>query len=145
MRSIELQNCTLTNDGHVIILSIKDGALFDIAEIREMIRVATDLAENKPYVLLSDARVYFTITPEGRKISADKKEAPLLKANAVLVNNLPSRLVANFFANFNKPHFRFRVFTNEKKAMTWLLAAKARYLDREGKAGQDTQEVHLRQ
>ena len=123
MQRVELSYCTLSFDGTIVTLTINDGSLFDVEECREMIKIATRLANNKPYVLLSDARVYFTITPEGRKITADKKEAPLLKANAVIINNLPTRLIANFFGNFNKPHFKFKVFTNEKKAVQWLRAA----------------------
>ncbi|MGZ3900354.1 MAG: DUF7793 family protein [Bacteroidia bacterium] len=129
MQSIELSYCTLRFDGTMVVLSIKDGSVFDVAECREMIKMATRLADNKPYVLLSDARVYFSITPEGRKITADKKEAPLLKANAVIINNLPARLLANFFGNFNKPHFKFKVFTSEKKAVAWLKAAAAEIRD----------------
>lgn len=123
MQNVELPYCTLSFDGKIITLILKDGATFDVAECREMIQISTRLANNKPYVVLSDARAYFTITHEGRKVCSDKTEAPLLKANAVLINNLPARLLANFFGNFNKPHFKFKVFTSEKKALKWLKTA----------------------
>ncbi|MBA3665554.1 MAG: hypothetical protein H0W61_15305 [Bacteroidetes bacterium] len=122
MQHVEFPYGTMSYNGHMVILTIKEGAVFDVAECREMITTATRFAGNKPYVLLSDARVYFSITPEGRKVTADKNEAPLLKANAVIINNLPARLIANFFGKFNKPHFQFKVFTNEQKAVDWLMA-----------------------
>lgn len=71
-------------------------------------------------MILTDARVFFSITPEAKKMLADKNVNPLLKANAVVINNLPARLIANFFGNFYKPFFKFKVFTTIGKAKEWL-------------------------
>lgn len=120
MQPIELTYCTLSFTGNMVTLKIKDGAAVDAAEAAEIISTAIFLAQNKPYVILTDARVFFNVTPEAKKILADKNVNPLLKANAVVINNLPARLIANFFGNFYKPYFKFKIFTSIDKAKEWL-------------------------
>lgn len=124
MKQFEFSHATVEIRKGVVWLTFKESAELDVKEIRELTKAAETLSENKPYVLMVDARVHLTITSEARKISAEKKESPLLLANAVIVNNLPVRVTANFFSSFNKPHFAFKVFNDEKKALTWLLKQK---------------------
>ncbi len=121
MEQIDFPHTLVSYKEPVITLTFKEGAHLDIKEIRELIKAAEKLSGNKPYLIFSDTRVFLTITPEARKISAEQKEAPYLIANAVLLNNLPLKLTANFFLKFNHPHFKFKVFNNEKKAMKWLM------------------------
>jgi hypothetical protein len=121
MKEINFTYCTIKYKAPVIFITFREGSYIDVPETKEMIKATEELTGKKPYLLLSDARVFLTITPEARKVSADKKEAPFLIANAVLINNLPLTLTANFFLTFNKPHFKFKVFNNEEKAMKWLL------------------------
>jgi len=121
MEQIVYPHTTVELRDGVVWLNFKEGAELDVKEIRELVKAAETLSENKPYLLMSDARVHLTITSEGRKVAADKKEAPLLIANAAIINNLAVRVTANFFSSFNKPHFKFRIFNDEKKALIWLL------------------------
>ncbi len=121
MKPIEFPHSIVTYNDPVITIVFKEGATLDVPEIRELILASEKLSDKKPYLLFSDSRVFLTITPEARRVSALKIEAPYLIANAALINNLPLVLTANFFAKFNQPHFKFKMFTSEKKAMKWLL------------------------
>lgn len=120
MQRIELEYVTVENREGIIWLTFKEGADLDTGEVREFIGACNVLSKGEPYLLISDARVNLTITSDGRKTAADKKEVPNLIANAVLVNNFAVRLTANFFISFNKPHFKYRVFNNEARALNWL-------------------------
>ncbi len=124
MKQIEFSHTTVEIRDGVIWLIFKDNAEIDVKEVRELVKAAETLSGNKTYLLMSDVRVHLTITSEARKVAAEKKEAPFLVANAVIVNNLPVRVTANFFSSFNKPFFAFKVFSDEKKALTWLLKQK---------------------
>jgi hypothetical protein len=117
---IEFPYVTVEDRDGIIWLVFKEGADLDATQVREFVKASEKLSGGEPYLLLSDARVHLTISSEGRKVAADKKEVPNLVANAVLVNNLAVRLTANFFINFNKPHFKYRVFNDEVKALKWL-------------------------
>ena len=121
MNFIDLPHATIRYEAPVVYLTFKTDANLDVAEIRELIKATEKLTGKKPYLLLSDARVFINITPEARKVSADKNEAPYLVANAALINNLPLTLTTNFFIKFNRPHFKLKVFNDEKKALKWLL------------------------
>ena len=121
MGPIEFPHAIISYKAPVITIKFKEGSTLDVGEIRELIVAAEKLTNNRPYLLFSDVRVFLTITPEARKVSASKTEAPYLIANAALINNLPLALTANFFVKFNQPHFKFKMFNNEKKAMKWLL------------------------
>ncbi|MGZ3883327.1 MAG: DUF7793 family protein [Bacteroidia bacterium] len=117
----ELSHSIITYRKPVVFVRFKENAELDVAEVRELIKAVEKLTGNHRYLLLSDATGHVNITSEGRKISADKNEAPLMIANAAVVNNLAVKLTANFFASFNKPAFPFEVFNREEKALKWLL------------------------
>lgn len=120
MEKVELPYATLENRKGIIWLVIKEDADWDVKEIKEFTSVCEKLSNNKPYLLVTDARVNLSITSDARKAVASKEVSPLLVANAVLVNNTAVRLVANFFARVNKPHFKYKVFNGEEEALTWL-------------------------
>lgn len=105
----------------VVHFTFKEGAELGFPEIRELTACAEKLSGNKPYVVFSDARVNMSVTTEGRRVSADSKEAPLHRGSAVLVNNNMLKLAMNFFGNFKTPSFPFRAFTDKQKAIEWLL------------------------
>lgn len=112
--------CTLSYKAPIISIVFKKGAVMDVAEAKEMIVAAESMSGKKPYVLFSDIRNHVNITPEARKVSADKAMAPHVVANAVFTNNIALKLTANFFILINKPHFPVKVFTDRSKAMLWL-------------------------
>lgn len=121
MNEIEFPHSIVIYNPPVMFLNFKEGAELDVKEIKEMINAAETLSGKKPYLLLSDVRNQVEITPEGRKIAADKNESPCVLANAVLTNNLALKLTANFFIKINKPHFPLKVFNDYRKALKWLM------------------------
>ena len=124
MKKIELVYATLEKRDDFIWLIMKEDAELDVKEVIEFTSACEKLSGNKPYFLISDARVNLSITTEGRKAAASRKISPLLVANAVLVNNVAVRMVANFFTAVNKPHFKYKVFNEELEALTWLKKQK---------------------
>jgi hypothetical protein len=124
MKKAELSYATLEKRGDFIWLIIKEDAELDVKEVKEFTSMCEKLSGNKPYFLISDARVNLSITTEGRKAAASRTISPLLVANAVLVNNVAVRMVANFFTAVNKPHFKYKVFNEEQEALAWLKKQK---------------------
>ena len=120
MKKVELSYATLEIREGIIWLILKEDADLDVKEIKEFTAICEKLSGNKPYFLISDARVNLSITSDARKAAASKELSPLLVANAVLVNNVAVRMVANFFTAVNKPHFKYKVFNEETEALAWL-------------------------
>jgi hypothetical protein len=121
MKKAEFVHSTITYDPPVIYIVFKKGAKMDSAEALEMIAAAETLSGKTPYLMFSDIRNHVEISPEARKISAAKAEAPYVVANAVLTDNVALKLTANFFMKINKPHFPVKIFTDRSKAMSWLM------------------------
>ncbi len=124
MEKVDLSYATLENRDGVIWLIMKEDAELDVKEVKEFTAICERLSNGKPYFLISDARVNLNITSEARIAAASKDISPLLVANAVLVNNVAVRMVANFFTAVNKPHFKYKVFNQEEEALAWLKKQK---------------------
>jgi hypothetical protein len=120
MEQISFTHSTIFYNPPFMYLVLKEGAELDVEQMRELIAAAEKLSNKTPYLLISDVRVNVIITSEARKVAADKNEARFLIANAVLTNNIALKLTANFFIQFNKPHFPLKIFSDEKKAHIWL-------------------------
>jgi hypothetical protein len=122
MEQIELEYVTIRYKAPIVYLTFKPGAELGFPEIEELTSYAEKLSANKPYLVLSDARAHVKVTPEGKKHSADAKYSRLQNGTAVIVKNTIYQLAANFFIGIQKPEFPFSVFTEEQKAIDWLLS-----------------------
>ncbi|HEY6162879.1 MAG TPA: hypothetical protein VI112_16740 [Bacteroidia bacterium] len=89
-------------------------------EIKELTRVAEELAGYKPYVVLSEVKANVNVTPEGKRLTTDRKEITLARGTAVLVDNSIYMMAMNFYSNFTSPPFPFKAFTDKQKAIAWL-------------------------
>jgi hypothetical protein len=121
VEEIDLSYATLHYVKPVVHIVFKENAELGFLEIRELTFYAQKLSDRHPYFTFSDATVDINITPQGRKVAADGKEAPFHRGSAVLVKAEMMKLAANFFGSINGPSFPFRVFTDKEKAMRWLL------------------------
>lgn len=122
MEQIELKYVTIHYKEPIIYLTFKPDVELGFPEIQELVAYSEKLSANKPYVVLTDAREYVKVTPEGKKYSAEAKNSPLQKGTAVIVKNTAYQLAANFFLGIQKPAFPYSAFTEEQKAVEWLLS-----------------------
>lgn len=98
--------------------------VLDSKEIEESIIATEKLSNHKPYLALVDTRVLVDITPEGRKTGKDIQHSENVIALAVLVKWLGQRLTVKVVADLDKPPYPMEVFTDEDKAIKWLLEQK---------------------
>lgn len=114
----------LLDDG-IIHLRYTPDYEIDFVDVQELEKVFVELAEGKPmYCLLNTSGQYNNFTQEAQKYLS--KEAPIvksgqMKANAVVIDNLPYRLLAKFFLKFFQPDFDMKIFSKEEEARNWLL------------------------
>ena len=94
-------------------------------DVKELEKVFIELAEGNPmYCLLDTSGQYNNFTQEAQKYLS--KEARIvksgqMKANAVIIDNLPYRILAKFFLKFFQPDFEMKIFSQEEEARNWLL------------------------
>ena len=112
----KIANLFKDKDGIVrITLDHKDDmTIDDVKELGDAIlRISGD---NKAVIFMKSVNYKLP----SRKVRAHPAEEGVIKALAYLVNNSVSKTAANFFIKINKPPFPFKLFTDEKEAITWL-------------------------
>ena len=122
MEKIELKYVSIHYKEPIVYLTFKPGAELGFPEMQELVTYAEKLSAKKPYLVLSDARVNMNVTPEGKRYSFDTKNSPYQKGTAVIVKNTVYQMATNFFMGVQKPSYPFNAFTEEEKAVEWLLS-----------------------
>lgn len=115
-------------DNKIVKIRFKDGVDFILQDAIIANQTMFDLAEGLPFLSLVD-----TINVRGQ-ISKEAMEHfakdPLTKgvrvAEAIVVDSLHNRILANFYLKFTKSHNPVRVFNNMDKAINWLLETYAK-------------------
>lgn len=120
MEEIKLWYATIHYDAPIVYIDLKEGTELGFPEINELTRHAEKLADQKPYFVLTHLHKNVNLTNEGKRVAAEAKTAPLHKGTALLVDSTMYMIAANFFNNFRKPEFPFKVFTEKQKAIDWL-------------------------
>ncbi len=121
MEEINLKYVTIRYKEPIVYMTFKAGAELGFPEMKELVEYAEKLSDKKNYVVFSDVREYVAVTTEGKRYSAQNKNSPLQKGTAVLVKNNLYKLTVNLFLGIQEPEFPYSVFTEEQKAVDWLL------------------------
>jgi hypothetical protein len=85
-------------------------------------RVIVEQLESNNYTLLVDLTdSYGVMTKEAQQFFAkDAPSTPQITASAIIVNNLPIRILVKFYLNFYKPHYPTQIFPTASPAKEWL-------------------------
>lgn len=107
---------------NIYLLVFEDDYEIEIQDAVEIDKAFIKLLNGKKFSVIVDTRDCFTSTTnEARNFFANDPEIlPIRKKIAIVINNMPTKLLANFFIRFNKPQTPTRLFTNYDKAMSWL-------------------------
>ncbi|MBW6483394.1 MAG: STAS/SEC14 domain-containing protein [Vicingaceae bacterium] len=107
---------------NIYLLVFEDDYEIEIQDAVEIDKAFIELLKGKEFSVLIDTQKRFSsITNEARNFFAkDPEILPFRKKIAIVVDNMPTKLLANFFIRFNKPQTPTRLFTNYDKAMSWL-------------------------
>ncbi len=95
---------------------------FELNDAIEVDDYTYDWVQGKPFVTLVDGRnIRSNITHEAREYFAKhEKITRIRKGQAIVVNNLHTKLLANFYMNFHKPSNPIKIFTDYDKAYNWV-------------------------
>ena len=121
MEQINLTYATIRYQEPIVYLTFKAGAELGFPEMKELVDCAEKLCDKKNYFILSDVREHISVTAEGKRYSAQNRNSPYQRGTAVLVKNSLYKLAVNVFLGIQEPEFPYSVFTEEQKAIDWLL------------------------
>lgn len=124
VKEIEHSKCTITLfSNRIVKIRFKDKVDFELEDAIEANQTMYDFAEGKPFLSLVDT-INIRSQMSNDAMNHFAKD-PLTKgvriAEAIVVNSLHNRILANFYLKFIKSHNPVKVFNNMDKAIAWLL------------------------
>ncbi|MFP4094217.1 MAG: hypothetical protein ACLFUB_07005 [Cyclobacteriaceae bacterium] len=122
---MQVKDCQKANE--IISFHLEDGILHGTYLVQKINLGAAinatsfkkEITMGKPYPALADISRVKDMSKEARAFFSQDAGEDLL-ALAVIVNNPVTRMLTNFFLQFNKPVYPFRIFTDRKEAICWL-------------------------
>lgn len=121
IRQVEIPEAFIhvRSDG-IIYVRFKENVTLDIALQERLVDVYRQLlgVDKANFIFQSDEG--FFLTKEARENSIKLEEHTPVAASAIIVTNLASRIIANFFIKVNKPKIKYKLFGTVEEAAKWL-------------------------
>ena len=108
----------LSND--FLIYDFKDDIIIDRADVDLMIKEHTLLSKGVPRFVIVKTGQRMSITPEGRAFDSLDFRKNITRAEALIVNNIATRIGANFYYLIQRPPYPVKSFTNLDQGFSWL-------------------------
>ena len=126
--NIDCAEISLIESG-VVLLKYKPDYEVDLRDVIEVEKAFIELTNSGDiYCLMDTSGRFNNYTNEAQKFLS--KEASIVKNNkikgsAVIIDNLPNRILAQFFSKIFKPNFPMKIFSNQKDGLVWLHQLKS--------------------
>ena len=123
---MEKVNILHDNDTHLFweeegILCLKYKVpLIDIEVARHGLAIRNKITNNKPRLVYADCSMVTNMTSEARTFYAAESGVKTTFALAALAPSSLTKIIGNFFLNFNRPKMPFKLFSTKDKAFKWL-------------------------
>ena len=110
----------------------KDNVNFELEDAIELDNYTYEWVENKPFVVIVDARnIRSNISHKARDhFAKNEKISKIRKGQAIVVNSLHIKLLANFYMNFHKPDDPIKIFTDYNRAYKWILEIRSEWINK---------------
>ena len=104
----------------ILIMRTKKDADMNLEAAKEGIAARKKLQGDKKALILVDNRNAWQVSNEAREYAAQKEIDSMNIAMAILADSITTRMIGNFYINFNKPKTPTKMFKSEAKALEWL-------------------------
>lgn len=124
MKIEELYSATISFDtNNVLLVKFKDEVEVGLEEMIKLVDVSLQLVAGTPFYLLVDARnILGNMDHDARDyITSHQEYSDLNIAQAIIVNNMPIKILANFYTKFYPQANPVRVFGELEKGRAWLV------------------------
>jgi hypothetical protein len=110
----------LRADG-IMQVTYRKGVVIDVSLQAKIYELFEKICKGTKRPFLFSAFDNVSVTPEARNNAVEMEHLFPGSATAVLANSLAYKLIANFYLKVNRPKTPFKVFSDETKAVEWLL------------------------
>lgn len=97
----------------------KDNTVLDVPEQLENLEAIKMVTSMNPTPFVISAGKNVIITKDARDNAILIEPLSPINANAIVVQNLAYRLIAEFFIKVQKPKMPFKIFTDKESAYEW--------------------------
>jgi len=121
MRELYSANISIDEE-RLLMVKFKNDVSVEIDEMIKLVDVSLELVDDQPFYLLVDARdILGSMDHESRKYIAEHEQYNNLNiAQAIVVNNMPIRLLASAYYSLYKHVNPVKIFSDIDKAKEWL-------------------------
>ncbi len=112
-----------TTDDGISIQEFFENVDVNLSDLKEIVKIANKHF-NKENLILVDISKGQSISYEAREFLKSEEASMNVKAVAYKTNSKTNRIIGNFLTYVNKPDYPTKLFTNEEKAIKWLLKHK---------------------
>jgi len=109
------------NDHGMLVLESQPNTELTPELYLEMMDTVEEFCEGLKHLFLLIIAEGSSITREARELDTTNRRAKITIAQAVVVNSLPVKILANFFGNSKKLPYPYKVFDTREAATAWLL------------------------
>jgi len=110
----------LKSDNIIFVHTLEDSNI-EIPEIDEIHDALDKLVGDKPCYLVVIAATGSNSSNEAREYGARLKGKRII-AEAIVINNIATRLLANFYMKMNRPTQKIKLFKDESSAHEWIVS-----------------------
>ena len=95
---------------------------FGLKQAKRVDKIILSQVGSENYTLIVDLTDSFASRTNEAQIffAQDAPSIPQISASAIIVNNLPIRILVKFYLNFFKPRYLTKIFSNVETAKKWL-------------------------
>jgi hypothetical protein len=102
------------------IVTWNDNLVISIDMAKAMVEERIEVFNGKVLPFIIDIRELSSIDTLSRQYFAGERSITGVKAGALLIDSLISKLAGNIYVKVDKPRIPVRLFTNKDKAIKWL-------------------------
>jgi hypothetical protein len=103
-----------------VLYHLHDDVIIEVEDIFEMMNAHQKIAGDKPRYVIVNSGARATLSQEARALDVSKQRKELTLAEAVVIDNIVTRIAASFYYRFNAPPYSIRTFPDIEKAMKWI-------------------------
>jgi hypothetical protein len=119
-RTVTTSVCQISLEKNdVVFVKMNENAIIDVEEVDEKHQSLNELVDHQPYCMLVIPASGNSASAEARKYAARLKNKKVI-AEAIVVDNLAHRLLANFYIKVNRPRQKVRVFSSVPAGLAWI-------------------------
>jgi hypothetical protein len=107
-------------NNQIIQIHLKSNQEIELTDAHEILAAMGELSKGKKFPVFIEAGEFISINQDVRSFSASQEGNIYTLADAIAVDSLAQKLLANFYIKNDHPIVPSKIFTDKMEALQWL-------------------------